>query len=280
MYAAGRRSDRSWSGADGPRGGHEPVIRVGKVRVASAIAREETLVRKLVHRPSNRLRLTTAALDRRRLLIGVLAAGGALAWPLPSRAAPADLYFEARRNGDPIGHHRVRFTEDDDRLIVDIEIGLTVTFAFIPVYRYRHQNREVWAGDRLIRLDSKTDDDGVRSWVSARADGDSLLVDSSAGSSAMPRETFPTSYWHEDTVSQEAWLDTQAGRLVRAKVEAMPAEPILAAGRTVQAKRYRLDGAISCDLWYHDGRWSKLRFVASEGSTIEYVLLASAPAAP
>jgi Domain of unknown function (DUF6134) len=213
------------------------------------------------------------------VLIGACAVGSALAWPLPARAAVSDLYFEARRNDSPIGHHAVRFSEDDGRLIVDIEISLTVTFAFIPVYRYRHQNREVWAGDQLVRLDSKTDDDGTRSWVSVRADGDHLLVDGSAGHSEMPRATIPSSYWHEGTVTQEAWLDTQAGRLVRSKVEAMPAEPILAAGRTVQAKRYRLVGAITCDLWYHEGRWSKLRFVAKDGSTIEYVLLAAPPVA-
>ena len=213
-------------------------------------------------------------------MLGAIAAGGSLAWPLSSRAAGDDLYFEARRDGRPIGHHAVRFSEEEGRLIVDIEISLTLTFAFIPVYRYRHQNREVWAGDTLIRLDAKTDDDGVRSWVSARADGGRLLVDGSAGRSEMPHETFPASYWHRDTVSQEAWLDIRSGHLVRSKVEAMPAEPIFAAGRTVQAEHYRLTGAIACDLWYHEGRWSKHRFVASEGSTVEYVLLAASPSAP
>jgi Domain of unknown function (DUF6134) len=238
-------------------------------------------VRELAHPPSNRRWRTTTALDldRRGLLLGAAAVGGSLAWPLPALAAVSDLYFEARRDGSPIGHHAVRFSEQAGRLSVDIEISLTVTFAFIPVYRYRHRNREVWADDQLVRLDSKTDDDGVRSWVSVRADGDRLLVDGSAGRSEVPRETIPTSYWHERTVTQEAWLDTQAGRLVRSKVEAMPAEPILAAGRMVQAKRYRLVGAINCDLWYHEGRWSKLRFVAKDGSTIEYVLLAAPPVA-
>jgi hypothetical protein len=130
-----------------------------------------------------------------------------------------------------------------------------------------------------VRLDSKTDDDGVRAWVSVRADGDRLLVNGSAGRNEVPRETLPTSYWHQDTVTQGEWLDTHKGLLVRSRVEAMPAEPILAAGRTVQAERYRLTGAIACDLWYHQGRWSKHRFVASDGSTIEYVLLATSPVA-
>jgi hypothetical protein len=75
---------------------------------------------------------TTAALGRRGLLLGAVATG-ILAWPGPVRAAPQDLYFEAHRDGDPIGHHAVRFSEQGGRLIVDIEIRLTRTFAFIPV---------------------------------------------------------------------------------------------------------------------------------------------------
>ncbi|MGI9501349.1 MAG: DUF6134 family protein, partial [Geminicoccaceae bacterium] len=83
-------------------------------------------------------------LNRRSLIAGTLAAGSGLACPPLSWASGNGLFFEARRNGDPIGHHAVSFTEDSERLIGDVEISLTVTFAFIPVYRYRHQNREVW----------------------------------------------------------------------------------------------------------------------------------------
>jgi hypothetical protein len=36
------------------------------------------------------------------------------------------------------------------------------------------------------------------------------------------------------------------------------------------AKRYELTGDIDCNIWYRDGRWVKLRFQASDGSTIDY----------
>ncbi|MEM7023367.1 MAG: DUF6134 family protein [Pseudomonadota bacterium] len=219
-------------------------------------------------------------LDRRSLIAGGLVAGGSWFWPFPAIATTANLYFEARRNGDPIGHHAVRFSEKEGRLIVDIEISLAVTFAFIPLYRYQHENREVWTDGRLLRLDSKTDDDGDEHWVSARADGNEILVDSSAGRIDVPRDTLPTSYWNEEMLTRDVWLDTQAGVLRRSRVEVLPPGPIVAAGREVEANRYRLAGDIDCELWYHKGRWSKLLFTASDGSTIDYLLLASSPDAP
>jgi Domain of unknown function (DUF6134) len=219
------------------------------------------------------------ALQRRSLILGAITTGGSLLTAVPSRAAPAALRFEARRDGDPIGHHTVSFDQRAARLIVEIEISLTVTFAFIPVFRYRHRNREVWADGRLVALDSKTDDDGAMHRVSAQADGRQLLVEGTGGRLTLPGDTLPTSYWNDATVTRQAWLNTQDGRLVRSTVEALPPEPILAAGRTVEAEHYRLAGDIDCDLWYQAGRWSKLRFVTSDGSTIDYLLEPGAGAA-
>lgn len=219
------------------------------------------------------------SIRRRALIRGGLAGACGLIWPLPGRSEPRPtLLFEAFRDGDPIGYHRVAFARQGDRLMVEIEISLTVTFAFIPVYRYRHRNREVWVDGRLRALDSSTDDDGTSYRVTARAEGDRLRVDGADGRLLLPGDLLPTSYWQEAMVTRDVWLDTQHGRPLRASVEAMPPEPILAAGRTVEATRYRLAGEFDCEVWYHEGRWSKLRFAASDGSIIDYRLEAGSGA--
>lgn len=212
---------------------------------------------------------------RRDLLLGTL---GLVAMSIaPERAtavvpASGRLDFRARRDGQEIGWHRLRFAAQDDRLVVEIEIELEVRFLLIPVYRYRHTNREVWSGDRLLRLDSRTDDNGTSHRVTARAEGDRLLVDGTAGRLELPPETLPTSYWHEATVERGEWLDSQNGRLVRSRVTPQGPEPIRARGREVRAQRYTLTGDLACDLWYHEASWAKLQFTAADGSTIDYRL--------
>lgn len=182
------------------------------------------------------------------------------------------LTFTAYRNDSRLGFHRIGFVEDGRRLTVDIEIVFDVKLAFIPLYRYRHSNREVWDDGRLISLDSETDDNGESYRVKARAEGDRLLVDGSGGKLDLPGDTLTTSYWHEAAMISGEWLGTQEGQLARSEVTKKPVEMVMVEGQSVEATPYDLIGDITCTLWYRNGRWVKLRFVSEDGSIIDYRL--------
>ncbi len=215
-------------------------------------------------------------MHRRSLLMtgGAIALGapwfGANAQIAPEGGAP--LAFAAFRNGDAFGHHHVRFSKDGARLIVDIEIRFDVKFAFIPLYRYRHRNREIWQDGRLVRLSTETDDNGTPHSVIAEAVDDRLQVKSDGATLDLPGDTLPTSYWSEAIGRRGMWLDTQKGEVVRSTITKEPAEMIEAGGRMVSATPYRLEGDITCRLWYSDGYWAKLRFEGADGSLIDYTL--------
>ncbi|MGI9451735.1 MAG: DUF6134 family protein, partial [Geminicoccaceae bacterium] len=136
---------------------------------------------------------------------------------------------------------------------------------------------EVWQDGRLLALDTETDDNGTPYRVQARADSSGLLVDGSSGKLQLPANIASTSYWNEATIGRAEWLDTQAGKLVRSKVTIGAPEPVMASGKLVEAKPYQLEGDITCTLWYHEGRWVKLRFVASDDSVIEYAIEPAGP---
>jgi len=180
------------------------------------------------------------------------------------------LLFTAYRNGSRLGFHRIDFSRSGERLVVDIEIVFDVKLAFIPFYRYRHKNREIWAEGQLMSLDTETDDNGTDYRVKAVREDNHILVDGSEGRLKFPGDTLTTSYWDEQGIERGEWVDTQRGKLARSTVIKMPAEPVLAGGRTVMATRYDLDGDISCSLWYADGRWVRLLFVSEDDSKIEY----------
>lgn len=217
------------------------------------------------------------ALDRRMMLLAAIGCLGSALLPRFGQGAgrPADLAFAATRNGKPLGYHRIAFSEDGPRLIAEIEIAFEVKLAFIPLYRYRHRNREVWQDGRLVELATRTDDDGTDFEVEAKAAGGMLLVTGSSGRLELPGDILPSSYWDERMMQRGEWLDTQSGRLAHSQVSAQPAAPLELGGRTVDARRYDLKGDITCSLWYHEGRWVRLQFAASDGSVIEY-----APADP
>jgi hypothetical protein len=186
--------------------------------------------------------------------------------------ASGDLRFEVMRNGSQIGYHVLSFRQEGERLTVDIDVDLRVRVAFITAYRYEHRNREEWEAGRLLGFRSRTNDNGTRHEVATRLDGDELVIVGSKGRLSGPADLLPTTYWHRNFMARERWIDTQNGRIVEGAVSAAGNERIESAGRMIEASRYTVRGDLDVDLWYHDDRWVKLGFAASDGSRIDYRL--------
>ncbi len=182
--------------------------------------------------------------------------------------------FQVLREGSPIGHHRVVVRSEGIRSEVNIDIELRVKAAgFLTLYRYLHQSREVWEGDRLISLHSTTDNDGRQEYLNAEAGPDGLRVEGSRYRGTLPADAMPTSYWRPDFVRRGTIMDSQNGRPLDLVIRPQQSELASAARDEVPAQRYDLSGEVELTLWYgRDGRWVKTAFKARDGSQIEYLL--------
>jgi hypothetical protein len=207
-------------------------------------------------------------LDRRTLLTGMMALP-ALGAPVAWAAVPVAQDFVVRRNGAVIGHHRLRFREEGSRLVVEIDIELEVKLAFLTLYRYRHTNREVWEGDRLLGFASRTDDNGTAHAVTARRVGERLLAAGGAGSIEVPGDTPPTTYRHRRFLDHDRWIDSQSGRLVSGTVTPKGREPVEVWDKLLEAERFAVSGDLAMDLWYAGDLWVGLAFAGPDGSAID-----------
>ncbi|QDO99033.1 hypothetical protein FNB15_17935 [Ferrovibrio terrae] len=200
----------------------------------------------------------------------------ALPWAvLAGMPASSERYdFQVLRNGSPIGHHRVVVRSEGQRSEVDVDIELRVRAAgFLTLFRYLHQSREIWEGDRLVSLRSTTDNDGRQEYLNAQAGADGLRVNGSGYSGLLPADTMPTSYWRPDFVRRATIMDSQNGRRLDLAIRPQQYELASAAHNEVPAQRYHLSGDVELTLWYgRDGRWVKTAFTARDGSQIEYLL--------
>ena len=205
----------------------------------------------------------------------VTATLAALAAPLTAALPTSrEIAFHILRNGDPIGHHSVTFRRQDGRLLVAIEIDIEVRFAFLTLFRYRHENREAWREGRLVALDSWTDDDGTRYEVTARATPEGVRVEGRHGTFLAPAQVIPTSYWNAATVRQTRLLDTQYGRLVDVAVRPVGEDSVARGGEEVQARKYIVSGDLDLEVWYTpQGEWAKIAFEA-RGAEISYTPVA------
>lgn len=185
-----------------------------------------------------------------------------------------DLSFSVWRNGQQIGRHKLAFEQDSGQLKVSTSIDLAVKLVGITAYRYSHRAQEVWSGDALLSLTSRTDDDGKQYTVQANRTGAGIAVQAeSAGRQVLPATILPSSHWNFRQVAQTVLLNSQKGNEARVKVTALGRETIRTASSTLPATRYRYEGDVKMDQWFDDrGRWVKMAFAGSDGSAIEYVL--------
>jgi len=192
----------------------------------------------------------------------------ALLLATPAAWASGSADFTVLRDGTPIGHHRVLVSHEGEETRVEVDIALNVSLGFIPLYRYRHQSREVWRNDRLTALDSTTDDNGEQFRVTARAVQAGLQVTAGSQTLVLPDDTVPTSYWNPSLISGRTVLDSQEGR--RLDLSVTPAAP----------GRWQLRGDVNLDIGYdQQGQWTGLWF-RHTGSDFTYVPRAMAERRP
>jgi len=205
----------------------------------------------------------------------VVLPGLAIGMRQATAAMPAQTQFQVFRNGSEVGYHRFDVQESDGRTEISIDILLEVGLGPIVLYRYIHQNREVYENGQFVSFTSETDDDGDEYTVSAERVGDTIQVSSSLNGSfeADALNTVPTTWWNARTTDASQLLDTQEGRILDVTITPADWETVSVPESEVEAHRYEIDGDLTLTLWYdRDDRLVKLYFPLG-GADFDYNLV-------
>lgn len=207
----------------------------------------------------------------RVLFILALACGSAQA------AMPKDgkLVFDIIRDGDVIGRHTFRFNRVGDRVDVAIDIAIKVKVLLLTVFDYEHSNHETWEHGELVRLTTRTDDNGDDLKVDGKLTPAGFEVDTAKGEQTLKEPVMPTSYWRTDTIKARRMLNTQTGEVMNVSVSPGEKTRIVARGKEIDAMHYVMSGDLQLELWYDmDNVLVGLQFKGGDGSTIHYSLRA------
>jgi len=192
------------------------------------------------------------AVHRRKLsnALALLAAARLLASPASAEELGAS--FEIFRKGEPIGTHVVSVRREGALTVVDTDIKMRVSFGPVPLFHYRHESREVWREGAVQTIDSRTNNNGRRVSMKARATGVGLQVDGTAFRGAVTSAAIPSSYWNKDIVNAPVLLNTQNGEPISISTTSLG---LTAAPDGRQAEHFRVVGTVALDLWYDGARW-------------------------
>jgi hypothetical protein len=212
------------------------------------------------------------------LLAGLAAPAGA-AQPDPIALYGGRLVFDIRRDGETIGSQTLSFQKQNYDVTVNVVTDIDVQMLFVTVYRYRYEALTRWRAGRVQAMTATTNDDGKLSKVTARVDGNETVIEGPAGRFQSPASLFPSEHWNLDEIRQSALLNSVTGKLDRITVADQGPDTIPALEGKRAARRYVYNGDLKLTIWYDaEGRWVGLRFLARDGSTIDYVCRQCGPA--
>jgi hypothetical protein len=125
----------------------------------------------------------------------------------------------------------------------------------VYVYKYTYSGTEVWHGNRLVRLDSSTNDDGKQFQVSVQLANDRLQIKVNGQERVGRPDVWTTTYWRLPEAKLRtggvSLLDSDTGRPIAARIQFVGTNAIQIAGQTQNCQHYRVTGdKIAADVWY------------------------------
>ncbi len=152
----------------------------------------------------------------------------------------------------------------EDGFQVNVRIDLQVNLGPLPVYRYTHENEEIWKAGQLVSIETKTNENSREFKVSGTQTTDGFQVRGLEGEVVVPADILTSTYWNKETVARTAMLDTQRGLMFTYQT----ADPVYDADNSGQ--KYALTGDLTIDLWYDAYRLTRMAF-DNNGALIEYL---------
>ena len=132
--------------------------------------------------------------------------------------------------------------------MIEHEAHLMVKLLGVTAHERRSRYREVWQDDRLVAFEGLTVDNAERFAVSARAEGERLVIEGAAGRIEAPAATVPSQPSRLLGTARTLFFDIKTGELLHARVRA--AGPDCKLGdRPGRGRQVRSQGELE-PVWY------------------------------
>ncbi len=139
------------------------------------------------------------------------------------------------------------------------EFRVQVKVLLVVAHKEIGSSKETWRNGRLVSFESKTQENGEKTGVHGRANGEKFVIESPSGSREAPADVFPNNPWSKDILKAKVLLGTKSGTLYNVSASEGVKKDLEFAGKTVSADYFLVDGDAKYELWF-DERGVPLKF--------------------
>ena len=181
------------------------------------------------------------------------------------------IEFDIYRNKNHIGKHIFSFKRLDDQLAVESEINFQIKKFGIVLYKYHVKGTEIYKDGKLIKFNSKTNQNGKEKYVNIKLEGDEYVIDGSSFQGKTPTDFLIGTWWNHSIVEATAQISAVSGRIIEQKVTFLGKETIKFGDKSYDTlhfnfsstdKKLAKDKKLNTDVWYDEEtlNWIKASF--------------------
>ena len=181
------------------------------------------------------------------------------------------IEFDIFRNNKHIGQHIFSFKRDDNKLQVESEINFQIKKLGVVLYKYHVKGTEYFEDGKLVKFNSKTDQNGKKKYVNIKVENGKQVIDGSSHKGKAPLDYLLGTWWNHSIVKAEAQISAVSGRIINQKVTFLGEENIKINGKNYETlhfnfsssdKKLKKDKKLNTDVWYDKKtlNWVKATF--------------------
>ena len=181
------------------------------------------------------------------------------------------IEFDIFRNNKHIGKHIFSFKKDGTNLEVESEINFKIKKLGVVLYKYHVKGTEYYKDGKLIKFNSKTDQNGKTKYVNLKSEDKELLIDGSSFKGKVTSDYLLGTWWNHAIVKSPAQISAVSGRIIKQKVTFIGKETLNINNKDYTALHFNFsstdenlskDKKLNTDVWYDEKslNWIKATF--------------------
>ena len=181
------------------------------------------------------------------------------------------IEFEIYRNNKHIGKHVFSFKRINDELIVESEINFEIKKLGVVLYKYHVEGTEYYKDGKLVKFESKTNQNGKEKYVKIKLGGNELVIDGSSFKGKVSPDYLLGTWWNHSIVKAPAQISAVSGRIIKQEVEFLGKEKLELVGKSYDTLHFNFSSAdqsltkdkkLNTDVWYDEKtlNWVKASF--------------------
>ena len=192
------------------------------------------------------------------------------------------IEFDIYRNNKHIGKHIFSFNRSNDQLAVESEIKFEIKKLGVVLYKYHVKGTEYYKDGKLIKFNSKTNQNGKEKYVNLILENDELLIDGSSFKGKVSPDYLLGTWWNHSIVKAPAQISAVSGRIIMQNDKFLGKENITIDGKIFNALHFNFSSSdeklskekrLNTDVWYDEKTLNWVKATFKKKGSWEYKLI-------